>query len=161
MYKCESCGRTFDELEHYSESHGFEHPPFEEWDGCPYCGESGAAEVECCNSCHEAIKVDELYYGYCADCLKRLCTYDAAFDYLEASDLLGKFFCWHFNGGYEPDIFMHDLLDVFAEIYRRRKANDLLTNSTEWLDAVQDFILDADGDWGKDTFAKFLNETEG
>ena len=159
MYKCESCGRTFEELEHFSETHDGWYK--EEWDGCPYCGESGAVEVETCDGCHEAIKVDELYYGYCADCLKRLCTYDTALDFLESNELLGKFFCWKYNDGNEPDSFNLDLLEIFAEIYRRRKANDLLTNSTEFLDSVREFILDEDGDYGKDGFAKFIVDTEG
>lgn len=161
MYKCESCGRTFEEQKHYTESHGFEHPPFEEWDGCPFCGESGAVEIGSCSCCDKIVDADELYHGYCETCLKLKCTYDAALDFMESRDLLGKFFFWMFNDGSEPQYIGQDLLEVFAEIYRRRKANDLLTNSHEWLDAVQEFILDSDGHFGKDEFANFLVETEG
>lgn len=156
MLKCESCGRIFEELEHYSERHGFDRPPYEEWDGCPYCGESGAVEIGSCSYCDKIVDADNLYHGYCETCLKLKCTYDAALDFLQSRELLGGFFCWYFNGGHEPDMFTLDMLDVFAEIYRRRKANDLLTNSTEWLDAIHEYILEDDGEYGKDGFAQFL-----
>lgn len=161
MFRCESCGKTFEELEHYTESHGFEHPPFEEWDGCPYCGESRPTEVESCAGCGELVDVEELYDGFCVDCLKKNCTYDNGFEFLLQEDLLGPFFCWLLNGGWEPHIFESNLLDVFQELYKRKKANDLLLNKSDFLESVQEFILDADGHYGKDNFADFLKEKEG
>jgi len=160
MFLCEGCGRTFENLEHYSESHGFRSGPFEEWDGCPFCGESGAIEVEACSGCGQEIKVDDLFHGLCAACLKKRCTYDTALEYLQDIEQIGPFFCWLLNNGHEPDVFAVDLLDLFAEIYRRRKANDLLTNSSEFLESVQDFILEADGDFGMENFAAWLERRE-
>lgn len=157
MYLCTDCGRTFAEEKHYAESHGFDRPPYEEWDGCPYCG-GNYVEAKDCENCGKTVNADDLYDGYCEDCLRELCTYDSALDYLQAYDLLGNFCCWYFNEGHEPDAFTLDLTDVFADIYRQRKTNDLLLHSTEWLDAVREYILDADGRYGKDEFAKFLME---
>lgn len=159
MFLCESCGRTFENLEHYSESHGFAFGPAEEWDGCPYCGESGAVEVETCDGCGEVANTDELFLGLCADCLRKKCTYDKALAYLKERGKLGSFFCWHLNAGYEPDAFSEEFLGTVEEIFLRRKANDLLTGSTNFLGVVQYYILDDDGDFGKDDFAKFLHES--
>lgn len=161
MFRCENCGKTFETMAHYTESNGFPHPPFEEWDGCPFCGESRPTEVETCDGCGETVDVDDLYYGLCADCLRERCTYDSALGYLQDRDELGPFFCWLLNDGHEPDVFKPDLVDVLAEIYRRRKANDLLTNSTEFLDSVREYILDADGEFGKADFAEYLDKKEG
>lgn len=159
MFRCENCGKTFETMAHYTESHGFPHPPFEEWDGCPFCGESRPTEVETCDGCGETVDVDDLYYGLCADCLRKKCTFDRALAYLKGREKLGNFFCWHLNAGYEPEAFSEEFLDMLEEIYLRRKANDLLTGSTNFLGVVQYYILDDDGDYGKDDFAKFLHES--
>ena len=50
MLVCLDCCRTFEEEKHYVERHGFNVGPFEEWDGCPYCGGAytEAYECDCC-----------------------------------------------------------------------------------------------------------------
>ena len=50
MFVCLDCGKTFDEPDCWEETHGFNYGPFEEFDGCPYCGEAyvEAHECSCC-----------------------------------------------------------------------------------------------------------------
>ncbi len=52
MFICLNCGEIFEEPKHYVEKHGFEYGPFEEYDGCPVCGDSYEEAYECsnCNS---------------------------------------------------------------------------------------------------------------
>lgn len=46
MYKCEDCGKTFDEPIVCSEGHGLDAPPFESLKKCPYCFGVGLREKE-------------------------------------------------------------------------------------------------------------------
>ena len=50
MFVCLDCCRTFEEEKHYVERHGLSAGPFEEWDGCPYCGGAYTETYEC-DSC--------------------------------------------------------------------------------------------------------------
>lgn len=43
MYHCIDCDRDFDEPKEYEERHGLDTPPYEKFNGCPYCG--GAYET--------------------------------------------------------------------------------------------------------------------
>lgn len=50
MFVCLDCNETFTNTKHYVETHGFDAPPYEEWDGCPYC--NGAyTEAYKCDGC--------------------------------------------------------------------------------------------------------------
>ena len=40
VYICLDCCETFEEPKRYTETHGLDSPPYEEWNGCPYCGGS-------------------------------------------------------------------------------------------------------------------------
>lgn len=160
MYLCENCATLFDEPKHFKESHGFEHPPFEEWDGCPCCGESGYVTVENCNGCGEIFQQDELYDGFCIGCLCDRLDYQTALDFLEDQKLLFNFFFWAENNGNEPKFCSDSLLKIIRELYKRKVANDLLTNSTDFLEVVKEFIFDA-VNGGKSLFAEFVNARNG
>lgn len=151
MYRCEVCEELFEELALVGDN-GIVHR------GCPNCGSDMWTELDACDACKDEFPVDELFYGLCADCLRKKCTYDKALAYLKERGNLGSFFCWHVNEGFEPEMFAEEFLDMLEEIFLRKKANDLLTGSTNFLGVVQYYILDADGDCGKDDFAKFLFE---
>ena len=45
VYICLDCGETFEEPKRYTETHGLDSPPYEEWNVCPYCG--GATTYKC------------------------------------------------------------------------------------------------------------------
>ena len=34
VYICLDCGKTFEEPKRYTETHGLDSPPYEEWNGC-------------------------------------------------------------------------------------------------------------------------------
>lgn len=36
-YRCEDCGREFDDPAKWVERHGLDTPPYEQFYGCPYC----------------------------------------------------------------------------------------------------------------------------
>ena len=157
MLYCANCGEVFEELYHYT-------MPLTKDDfyGCPRCGAVGGfREISNCSGCGEVFDEEDLYSGFCEDCLRKFCTYDMALDFLKSADLLGKFFCWLLNDQYEPGRFATPLLEAFEELYLRRKANDLLTGSTDFLDMVQQYILEADGCFGQLAFGLFLSQKNG
>lgn len=71
MYICRDCGTIFEEPKHYSETHGLDNPPYEEYSGCPECG-GDYNETYMCSECGQYIFGDfvELKNGecYCSDC---------------------------------------------------------------------------------------------
>ena len=50
MYVCVDCNGLFTTPKHYVEKHGLENSPYEERDGCPFCGGAfvEAKECKCC-----------------------------------------------------------------------------------------------------------------
>ena len=46
-YICLDCNRTFKVPKHYVETHNFDTPPYEEYNGCPFCGGAYAEAYEC------------------------------------------------------------------------------------------------------------------
>ncbi len=55
MFLCADCGATFDEAIRITEHHGFTHPPYEVFDGCPVCFGTYVAESVDCDCCGEKI----------------------------------------------------------------------------------------------------------
>ncbi len=45
MYKCEDCGREFDEPDIITETHGLSSPPFEKVAVCPYCNSTDYSDA--------------------------------------------------------------------------------------------------------------------
>ena len=73
MYICLDCDNIFERPKHYVETHGFSSPPYEEWDGCPWCG-GMYAETYKCDGCNDWIENDyvQLENGdrFCSKCYK-------------------------------------------------------------------------------------------
>lgn len=70
MFVCLDCHSIFQEPKHYTETHGLSSPPYEELDGCPYCGGAYANAYKCCN-CAEWITDDYIKVDgerYCDEC---------------------------------------------------------------------------------------------
>lgn len=75
MFMCLDCNGIFTNPKHYVEKHNLDSPPYEEWDGCPYC--SGTyAETYKCDCCGKWItgeyiktKNDE---RYCENCYMQM-----------------------------------------------------------------------------------------
>lgn len=74
-FVCTDCEKTFVEPKHYVERHGFDHPPYEEWDGCPYCGCTWYVPIQRCDACFGVILGDYVVIPstgerYCSKCYK-------------------------------------------------------------------------------------------
>ena len=71
MFVCLDCGNIFAEPKHYVDKHGFDIPPFEERDGCPYCG-GAYAEAHQCDCCGKWIDDDYIKIKtgerFCCNC---------------------------------------------------------------------------------------------
>lgn len=54
MYKCKNCGGVFEEPKFYTETHGLDSPPYENWTGCPSCSGAYKGAIQC-DQCGEYI----------------------------------------------------------------------------------------------------------
>lgn len=142
MYLCESCGKKFEEFRHYSESHGFDQPPFEEWDGCPYCSESAAVEADRCENCGEIITVSRLFDGLCFDCFRNTVTYESALHYLKENNLLVNFVCFSVWDIETPKKW-NEKMDYAADrAFERERLRDKLDGVMVFMNQIRDFICD-------------------
>ena len=168
MYRCENCGNLFEEGEQavWEETHGLDSPPYETWSGCPVC-KGDYEEVHQCKECGDWHSEDELYGGFCENCLRETINYDTFFEYCEAnkderyldifvmSELLGGMDC-HKHISYE----FHELM---VDTYKAR-VYDIKSAMTESYKAVIDilpacirFIMEDDGSIGRENYADWLN----
>lgn len=89
MYICAKCGEVFETPEYrsWTEHHGDYDEPYGE-EVCPGCGSEWYEEAEKCKICGEWHAKDELYDGYCKDCLLEALTFESFLDFClnEASD---------------------------------------------------------------------------
>ena len=95
MFKCCECGHLFEDgeqaiwYENQGECHG--RIAMEKFGGCPMC-KGDYEEVHQCKECDEWHTEDELWGGYCFDCLKEKCTREIAIDYIvDITDYLEHF----------------------------------------------------------------------
>jgi hypothetical protein len=154
MYKCLECGHIFDEGEQsrWVEDYG------ERMTGCPLCL-GDYAETYLCSSCGGEFLDDEMYCGICPECLKSAVTYDNFIAYLEASKKrLLHFMFDKWFGCAVPESSSAKLETWLSETARRLKANDLLTDTTSFLDACIDYVMEDDGECGRYDFAEWLKE---
>lgn len=73
VYICLDCGETFEEPKRYTETHGLDSPPYEEWNGCPSCG-GAYVEAYRCDLCNDWINEEYVEikngYKYCENCFQ-------------------------------------------------------------------------------------------
>ena len=71
MWICLDCNELFQDPAHYVNTHSLDTPPYEEYDGCPYCG-GAYAEAHECDCCGEWITGDYIKTAdgkrYCENC---------------------------------------------------------------------------------------------
>ena len=163
MYRCVSCGNLFEEGEQavWYETHGFTSPPYEKWDGCPLC-KGGYEEVHQCEQCGDWHTEDELYDGWCENCLRESINYDTFFEYCEANKderYLDIFVLSELLGGMDcPDNVSYELHQLMIETYKRRVADvKLLKGKFDFLEDCIRFIMDDDGSIGRENYAVWLN----
>ena len=159
MFKCFSCKKVFDEADVLKESHGFTDGFYEDIAVCPHCG-GDFDETESCKECGHDFLEDELFYGLCVDCLKESATYEICLEFMtdDWSDSLDVFM---FEKVFEVDApkKRNEKMDLFLrKTYLQMVEDEKLAGSKTFLKMVQDFVIDGDGDYGKESFAEFLNE---
>ena len=172
MFRCESCGHLFEDGEQatWEERHGLDSPPYEKFSGCPVC-KGDYEEVYQCKECGDWHTEDELYDGWCEKCLRESINYDTFFEYCEANkdeQYLDTFVMYYiFNCEYVPKISSHEFHELMVKTYNKRarlskeytmvfgrKAVDCLLYS-----CIR-FIMDDDGDSGRENYADWLNKRE-
>ena len=162
MYRCENCGHLFEEGEQAVtyETHGFYQPPYEEIHSCPVCGGS-YEEVHQCKECDEWHTEDELYSGWCEKCLRETINYETFFEYCEANkdeNYLDIFVMSEFLGMDMPKHSSYDFHQLMIWVYKTYIQTDC---TCEPLSACIRFIMDDDGEIGRENYADWLNKREG
>lgn len=96
MYKCLECGHIFDAGEEsiYYEKHGLDTPPYEKFSACPVCG-GDFEETYRCKKCLGEYIEEELWDGYCGECLRDAMDYNTLLAYLKKWDELADFVFTH------------------------------------------------------------------
>ena len=169
--KCTSCGYVFDYEDRtvVKESHGFDDGFCETFSCCPNCGGDFEDAADCCE-CGEAFTENELYDGWCEKCLRETINYDTFFEYCEANkdeQYLDMFVLSEFLGGMDvPKDITAEFHQVMIYEYRMKQnvaefaENTMQTNQFSFLDACIRFIMDDDGEIGRENYADWLNKKE-
>ena len=165
MNRCINCNNVFEDWEMTERTETLcwiDQSPYQEtYECCPYCGKSEIEhDVEECKSCGEYFKPDELYSGFCIDCLKAKVTASNGKQFLIDVEHLIKFMaCEIFNvaihgavGGEGTD----HLCFAFEDYYDRLVEE----NGEDWMvDKLVDWIFD-DESWGGEMFSGWLKRKE-
>lgn len=150
MKICNECGKTFedDAVAVWNERHGFSEPPYESWTGCPFCY-GGYDEAVQCEQCGKYHYEKDIYNGWCLDCLRDEIDCETTLDFL-----LGNEYFYQFM--------FESVFGIAAPAETSEKLTSLLI--TEFIASyatieavVAKFILDDDGNNGREVFAEWLN----
>ena len=166
MYRCCECGNLFEEGEQavWEETHGLDSPPYEKFSGCPIC-KGDYEEVHQCKECGDWHSEDELYDGWCEDCLRESINYDTFFEYCEANkdeQYLDIFVMSELLGGMDcPDNISSEFHRLMIEIYKRSVSDvKLFDGRFGFLEDCVRFVMDDDGYSGRENYADWLNKRE-
>ena len=169
--KCTDCGYVFDydDRTAVKESHGFDDGFYETFSCCPNCGGDFEDSADCCE-CGETFTENELYDGWCEQCLSETIIYDTFFEHCEANKdehYLDMFVLTEFLGGMDVP---KDITDEFHQVmvyeYKMKQnvaefaENTMQTKQFSFLDACIRFIMDDDGSIGRENYADWLNKRE-
>jgi len=152
-YKCLVCGHIFE----LDEAARWREPEGEPQSGCPVCM-SSYEETNICLRCFEDFLEDELFEGWCEDCLVETLSYDIALEYLEEESLLEEFFFTSWFGVDPPQNTSQLLAETLRRWFLQLVEDEKLSRNPKLLNACRKFILQADYDEGKSLFAQWLNE---
>ena len=173
-YKCRECGHEFRECDlgtieekHFLDGHyaGSEH-----FACCPEC-QGDYDDADYCCECGEIFGEDELYSGWCEKCLRETINYDTFFEYCEANkdeQYLDIFVMSELLGGMDcPKNVSYGFHKLMIEEYKRtvKFINDYekafgKPSLHNFLDACIRFIMDDDGEIGRENYADWLNKRE-
>jgi hypothetical protein len=167
MYKCLDCGEVFEEPAPVRETHGFTDGFAETFYMCPHCN-GDYEETKRCQECEEWHTEDELYASWCEKCLRETINYDSFFEYCEANkdeQYLDIFVMSELLGGMDcPKHSTVEFHSLMVDYYKRMIALDKDVesicggkSSLNFLDACTRFIMDDDGEIGRENYADWLN----
>lgn len=125
MYKCFDCGHLFEpgEEQHIAEDYGEQHTV------CPVCG-GGYDEAVQCPNCGAHHFDDDVYFGFCIDCLGAKATLDNMSDFLRDYKLEADFYICEFYHSYiNTDSVSKELIDLARCGFRRAVFDDKLKNT--------------------------------
>ena len=172
MYRCENCGHLFEDGEQavWEENQGECHGviAMERFTGCPLCYDD-YSEAGRCDNCEEWFANKEIYGGWCESCLRKSITYNTFFEYCEYNsdqNYLAIFVLNEFMGGMIcPENITKEFNDLIIQEYNKRvvavkRYESLLgeKSSDGFIDKCIRFIMDDDGECGKQNYADWLNE---
>ena len=151
MYRCLNCGHLFEDSEEANirEAHG------EAFSACPVC-HGDYMEVKPCEKCGGWFFEDDLFGGLCADCIRERVTYENFLAYLMDTNLLPDFMFGKFWDSSVPKTISEKLKEDLRIFFLRQKADDLLCDKTDFLGLCQEFVMEDDGDFGREDYAKWL-----
>ena len=163
MFKCCECGHLFEEGEQaeWYENYGAEIGS-EKFCGCPLC-RGGYECVYQCKKCGKWHDEDDLYEGWCEECLRETINFDTFFEYCEANkknQYLDIFVIEELIGGMKcPDVISDEFHALMVDTYKRKVAGaKLIGKASALLGLCVRFILEYDGCFGKENYAEWLNE---
>lgn len=160
MYKCNNCGQVFDEAKTVTETHGFAHGPFEKLCVCPCCN-GDYSESKQCKQCGEWHFEDELFDGYCTDCLRDEIDYITAYDYMRSiKDCLNIFIFEKCLDSSVPQKTNKKVDLLSARLYWEAVNTEQYSNGDMLMRKLRSYIIEEDGDFGKSNFAEWLNGRE-
>ena len=165
--KCTDCGYVFDFEDRtvVKESHGFDDGFYETFSCCPNCGGDFEDAIEC-HECGEAFTEDEIYGDkWCEKCLRETINYDTFFEYCESNkdeQYLDIFVMSELLGGMDcPDNVTDEFHQIMIEKYLTKVAESFhFESARHFLDACIRFIMDDDGESGRENYADWLNKRE-
>ena len=167
--KCTDCGYVFDfdDRTVVKENHGFDDGFYETFSCCPNCGGDFEDAVEC-HECGEAFTENEIYGDkWCEKCLRETINYDTFFEYCEANkehNYLDTFvMCYLLNCDEVPKYPSWDFHQLMISTYNNyvRSIKEAKAIGSKYVcDILEDcirFIMDDDGESGKENYADWLN----
>lgn len=150
-FKCCECGHIFESGEEavWYETHGLEHPPYEEWRGCPICNGSYEETIQCaiCGSEHLEDELIGGRGGVCEECIGTY-RYDVNM-------------CYRIGERDKKEV---ELNGLFASLYSTEEIesliwNDILnTQKTRSVDCTP--FIEEDDEWFANELAKEVNKDE-
>lgn len=171
--KCTDCGYVFDYDDRtiVKESYGLDNGFWETFSCCPNCGGDFEDAIEC-HECGEAFTKDEIYGDkWCEKCLRETINYDTFFEYCEANKderYLDIFvMCDMLNCDEAPKFPSYEFHQIMIDHYK--SVAKIVTdwekqNGRQHPDAFIDrcirFIMEDDGEIGRENYADWLNKRE-
>lgn len=146
LYVCAECGEVFygEELNTVEERHGFNDGRYETFNTCPCCGGVDFEEAKMCKACEAPHLEENIYGGYCAECVRELVTYDRFVEYMVGLGN-GEFDDFMFDecfGVDAPRETSDRLTKHLRGVFEARKASDIICGNGEFLEACRDWLME-------------------